>query len=166
MVVFLLNGFVFISIGLQLPTILHDLRGESLGHLVDEAALISGAVIGVRIIWVFVAMYVPRLLYKCADAASALAGSGHYRLGRDARSRLAGGRFRSPFHHLEMPAPFPRATIILFFTFAVILATLVLQGLTLPLLIRAARHQRRWRDRRRRTVRASGGKHGRDRIHQ
>src|SRR5438477_341195 len=45
MVVFLLNGFVFITIGLQLPRILRELRGESLGALIDDALLVSGAAV-------------------------------------------------------------------------------------------------------------------------
>ena len=45
MAVFLLNGFVFVTIGLQLPGVLRDLRGHSLGALIGEAALISGAVV-------------------------------------------------------------------------------------------------------------------------
>src|SRR5439155_589710 len=45
MVVFLLNGFVFITIGLQLPRILRELRGESLTALVDDALLVSGAAV-------------------------------------------------------------------------------------------------------------------------
>src|ERR1700736_1690258 len=64
MVVFLLNGFVFIIIGLQLPGILRELRGESLTALIDDALLVSGAAVLVRIGWVFVATYLPRSLSK------------------------------------------------------------------------------------------------------
>ncbi|PYL36923.1 MAG: Na+/H+ antiporter, partial [Verrucomicrobia bacterium] len=64
MVVFLLNGFVFITIGLQLPGILRELRGESIGALIDDALLVSGAAVLVRIGWVFVATYLPRSLSK------------------------------------------------------------------------------------------------------
>src|SRR6266487_1184186 len=62
MVVFLLNGFVFIVIGLQLPGILHALSGESLIGPIVTAIIISGAVVLVRIIWVIPATYLPRLL--------------------------------------------------------------------------------------------------------
>src|SRR6202048_3121732 len=64
MVVFLLNGFVFITIGLQLPGILRELRGESLTALIDDALLVSGTAVLVRIGWVFVATYLPRSLSK------------------------------------------------------------------------------------------------------
>ena len=63
-VVFLLNGFVFIVIGLQLPGILRELHGESLMRLIDNALIICGVVVLVRIVWVVVVTYVPRLLSK------------------------------------------------------------------------------------------------------
>ena len=62
MVVFLLNGIIFILIGLQLPEVLDALKGQSIGGLFGQAAWISLAVILVRIIWVFPATYLPRLL--------------------------------------------------------------------------------------------------------
>ncbi len=64
MVVFLLNGFVFITIGLQLPGILRALHAASLLSLIRDAALVSGAVILVRIAWVVPATYLPRLFSK------------------------------------------------------------------------------------------------------
>src|SRR5438876_74158 len=64
MVVFLLNGFVFITIGLQLPGILRELRGESIGALIDDALLVSGAAVLVRIGWVSAATSLPRSLSK------------------------------------------------------------------------------------------------------
>src|SRR5580692_5897594 len=66
MVEFLLNGFVFILIGLQLPEVLHALSGHEIPihQLVWYALLISLAVILIRILWVFPATYLPRLLSK------------------------------------------------------------------------------------------------------
>jgi CPA1 family monovalent cation:H+ antiporter len=137
MLVFLLNGFVFIAIGLQLPAILRDLRGESIGRLIDQAALISGAVVLVRVGWVFVATYLPRLFSKRLreqDPApwrqvAIIAWSGM----RGVISLAAA--FALPFT-LADGALFPGRNYILFLTFSVILTTLVFQGLTLPLLIR------------------------------
>jgi NhaP-type Na+/H+ or K+/H+ antiporter len=63
-VVFLLNGFVFIVIGLQLPEILRALNGEPLMTLIEDAIFISAAVVIVRIAWVFPATYLPRLISK------------------------------------------------------------------------------------------------------
>src|SRR2546428_272497 len=56
--------FVIIAIGLQLPRILRELRGESFGALIDDALLVSGAAVLIRIGWVFVATYLPRSLSK------------------------------------------------------------------------------------------------------
>src|SRR6476619_6067919 len=53
MVVFLLNGLVFIVIGLQLPSILQSLSGASLLQLSKQALAISATVVLVRIAWVF-----------------------------------------------------------------------------------------------------------------
>src|SRR5579862_8233622 len=66
MVEFLLNGFVFILIGLQLPEVLRALSGHSIAvhRLVWYALLISLAVIVIRILWVFPATYLPRLVFK------------------------------------------------------------------------------------------------------
>ena len=63
---FLLNGFVFILIGLELPEVLATLSGQALSvqKLVWYALLISLAVILIRIVWVFPATYLPRLIFK------------------------------------------------------------------------------------------------------
>jgi len=62
MMVFLLNGLVFVLIGLQLPRILHTLSGHSLKQLVWHGALISCAAIVVRIVWVFTSTNLLRLM--------------------------------------------------------------------------------------------------------
>jgi len=138
MVVFLLNGFVFISIGLQLPAILRDLRGESIFRLIDEAALVSLAVVVVRIVWVFVATYLSRLLFRrfyerdpnpSWKQVVLMAWAGM----RGVVSLAAA--FALPIT-LTDGRSFPARNYILFLTFAVILTTLVIQGLTLPFLIR------------------------------
>jgi CPA1 family monovalent cation:H+ antiporter len=137
MVVFLLNGFVFITIGLQLPGILRALKGESLWSLIDNALLVSAAVVLVRILWVVPATYLPRLSKKSRArdpiptwqnvALVAWAGM------RGVVSLAAA--FALPFV-LNDGNAFPGRNYILFLTFCVILATLVFQGLTLPILIR------------------------------
>src|SRR5437016_5787925 len=66
MVEFLLTGFVFILIGLQLPDVLRALSGNAIPirRLVQYALLISLAVILIRILWVFPATYLPRLIFQ------------------------------------------------------------------------------------------------------
>ena len=93
-IVFLLNGLVFILIGLELPEILADLRGVLWHGLVRNALLISLAAIVVRIVWVFPATYIPRWLWKSVrerDPTSEIRRRGGCRVDRHARNRLAGG---------------------------------------------------------------------------
>ena len=139
MVVFLLNGLVFIVIGLQLPSILQSLSGASLLQLSKQALAISATVVLVRIAWVFSAVYLPRLLSRkirtrepCPPwrTAAIIAWSGM----RGVVSLAAA--FALPLA-LNQDTPFPGRSYILFLTFCVILTTLVFQGLTLPILIRA-----------------------------
>jgi Na+/H+ antiporter len=138
MLVFLLNGFVFITIGLQLPGILHDLGGETLTHLVTNALLVSATVVFVRILWVFTATYVPRWLSKKLRGHDPIPPWQEVVLIAWAGMRgvvSLAAAFALPFV-LPSGQPFPGRNYILFLTFCVILTTLVFQGLTLPVLIR------------------------------
>src|SRR6266403_820709 len=62
MMVFILNGLIFVLIGLQLPRIIHSLSGRSLKQLFWHGALISCAAVVVRIAWVFTSTYLLRLI--------------------------------------------------------------------------------------------------------
>jgi Na+/H+ antiporter len=140
MVMFLLNGFIFIVIGLQLPGILRALSGESLIGPIVTAIIVSGAVVLVRIIWVIPATYLPLVL------GLAHAGHAHDPISRRQQAAIMGwsgmrgvvslaAAFALPLT-LSNGKAFPGRNYILFLTFSVILTTLVLQGLSLPLLIR------------------------------
>jgi Na+/H+ antiporter len=137
-VVFLLNGFVFTTIGLQLPGILRSLEGESLLALIENALLVSTAVVLVRVAWVFAATYLPRLLIKKVRARDPYPAWQHVAVIAWAGMRgvvSLAAAFALPFV-LTDGSPFPGRNYILFLTFCVILTTLVFQGLTLPLVIR------------------------------
>jgi CPA1 family monovalent cation:H+ antiporter len=138
MISFLLNGFVFITIGLQLRGILHEVRGDSLTEVMFHALLISAAVLIVRILWVFVATYLPRYLFKPIRRHFPYPGWRNVAIvawsGMRGVISLAAA-FALPFA-LPDGQPFPGRNYILFFTFCVILTTLVFQGLTLPIIIR------------------------------
>jgi CPA1 family monovalent cation:H+ antiporter len=137
---FILNGFVFVLIGLQLPTVLHAASkgGLSSSQLIFYALLISLAVIIVRIIWVFPATYLPRLLFKSIRKKDPCPSWKHVTIvawtGMRGVVSLAAA--------MALPetkadgSPFPGRDLILFLSFVIILATLVLQGLSLPPLIR------------------------------
>jgi monovalent cation/hydrogen antiporter len=133
--VYLANAVLFILVGLQLRPILSGLGGTAVAVLVGQAALISAVVIAVRLGWVFTVPYLVRLLDRRQGQRLRRAG---------ARERLVIGWSGmrgavSLAAALALPEDFPMRNLILFLTFAVILATLVLQGLTLPSLIRRLR---------------------------
>jgi CPA1 family monovalent cation:H+ antiporter len=137
---FLLNGFVFILIGLELREVMATLSGQRIPvpRLVWYALLISLAVVLIRILWVFPATYLPRLLFKSIRRRDPYPSWRHVSIvawtGMRGVVSLAAA--------LAVPlvtkngSPFPGRELILFLTFVVIVATLVVQGLTLPLLIR------------------------------
>ena len=130
---YLLNALLFVLVGLQLPVVVDGLEDVSAGRLVGYAALVSLTVIGLRFLWVFASIDAPkRLAATDVELAAASSSPGP---GCAARSRWPRrSRSRSRPTHGE---PFPGRDLILFLTFAVILVTLVGQGLTLPLVIRA-----------------------------
>jgi monovalent cation/hydrogen antiporter len=139
--VFLLNATLFLLIGLQLNTILDGLTGYSTGELLGYAALVAGTVIVTRIAWVFTVPYVIRALDRRVSQRQRRAGPALRLV--TAWSGMRGAVSLAAALALPLQtdagAPLPQRDLILFLTFAVILATLVLQGLTLPALIRALR---------------------------
>jgi Na+/H+ antiporter len=135
---FLLNGFIFLLIGLQLPTVLQRLAGRSIIQLVWYATAISLAVILIRILWVYPAAYLPRLLFKRLRKRDPYPAWQHVTIigwtGMRGVVSLAAA-LALPMT-IENGKPFPGRDLILFLTFIVILVTLVVQGLSLPMLIR------------------------------
>jgi CPA1 family monovalent cation:H+ antiporter len=136
---FLLNALLFGLVGLQLQPILDRLSGYSTAQLVGYAAAVAAVAIATRIVWVVPLTYLPRVLFP----------------------RI---RERDPYPPWQQPAfvcwtgmrgavtlaaalaiplvtdtgaPFPGRDLIVFLAFCVVLATLVIQGGTLPLVIRA-----------------------------
>lgn len=131
---FLVNGAVFILIGLSLPQALNRLAGRPPLELLGLAVAVSLTVIIARIVWVFPATYLPRgiawLRERDADPRPPVRNV--------AIVSWAGMRgVVSLAAALALPADFPERDLLIFLTFGVILATLVGQGLTLPLLVRA-----------------------------
>ncbi len=135
---FLINGTVFILIGVQLPTVLEGLAGRTPEHLIGLAAAISLTVIVVRILWVFPGTYVPRWLSAGIRSREARPPARAVFLVSWAGMRgvvSLAAALALPAT-LSTGAPFPERDLLIFLTFAVILATLVGQGLTLPLIVR------------------------------
>jgi Na+/H+ antiporter len=136
--VYLLNAVLFILVGLQLRPILDQVSGRSAATLLGLAALISAVVIAARIAWGFTIPYLVRALDRRPSQVARRV---------DARQRLISGWSGmrgavSLAAALALPLetdsgqPFPERDLIVFVTFGVIFTTLVVQGFTLPALIR------------------------------
>jgi Na+/H+ antiporter len=133
--VYLANAVLFILVGLQLRPILSSLGGTPMTVLAGQALLVGGVVIAVRLGWHFTIPYLVRLLDRRP-------GQVMRRVGASERLVLGWSGMRGAVSlaaALALPEGFPLRNLILFLTFAVILATLVVQGLTLPTLIRRLR---------------------------
>jgi monovalent cation/hydrogen antiporter len=136
--VFLLNATLFILIGLQLPVIVDALEGRSAGEVIGYAALVCATVIGARFIWVFTVPYLIRALDRRPQQRARRVGARQRIVTGWAGMRGAVSLAAALALPLETDAgaPLPDRDLILFITFALILVTVVGQGLTLPALIR------------------------------
>jgi CPA1 family monovalent cation:H+ antiporter len=129
---FILNAFLFVLIGLQLPQILDGLEEESMGTLIAYGAAVAVATMATRLVWVHTVVFLVRALDR---RASQRARRVSWRLRMvNAWTGMRGAV--SLAAALALPLDFPHRDLILFLTFSVIFATIVLQGLTLPPLIR------------------------------
>jgi CPA1 family monovalent cation:H+ antiporter len=138
---FVLNGIVFMLIGLQLPFILKSIRfySHSISRPFYGAFFFVGFVILLRLVWTFSGAWATywvrtRLLRRLETPPGTrevfLVGW------TGMRGVLALAAAISLPEVLANGAPFPNRSLIVFLTFTVIFSTLVLQGLTLPALIR------------------------------
>ncbi|HWG82115.1 MAG TPA: Na+/H+ antiporter [Gaiellales bacterium] len=136
---FLLNGLLFVTVGLSLPAVLDGLGGHITTTLVWQALAVVAAVIVIRFLWVFPATYVPRALSTRIRAADPYPPWQYPALiswtGMRGAVSLAAA-LAIPLH-TDAGVDFPGRDLIIYLTFAVILATLVGQGLTMPMVIRA-----------------------------
>lgn len=138
-VTFILNGFVFVLIGLQLPTVLAGVSELSTRRLILYGALFSLFLILLRLCWTFPGAYISyfirtRLLRQNENRPGArqvfvVGWTGM-------RGVIALAAAMSLPQTIADGSPFPHRNLIVFLTFCVILVTLVFQGLTLPPLIR------------------------------
>lgn len=131
MIEFLLESVVFALIGLQLTTVVRDLGHRPAGELVLAAAVTLGTVILARFVWVYPATYLPRMIPAVGSRdpnppwqyPTVVAWAGM----RGVVSLAAA---------IALSTDFPERDLIIFLTFVVVIGTLLIQGLTLPALIR------------------------------
>ena len=130
--VYLAYAVLFILVGLQLRPILEELDGTAMAVLVGQGALVSAVVVAVRLGWGFSIPYLVRLVDRRPSQVMR-------RVGAKQRLIIGWSGMRGAVSlaaALALPLDFPMRNLILFLTFSVIFATLVVQGLTLPTLIR------------------------------
>ena len=136
---FALNGLVFVLIGLQLPYVLAGIRSYSMKQLLVYGATFSALLIVLRLLWMYPGArfgywFRTRVLHQDYPRPSS---GGIFVLGwAGMRGVLALAAAMSLPEKLSDGSPFPQRNLIIFLTFSVILVTLVLQGLTLPWVIR------------------------------
>ncbi len=137
-ITFLLNGFVFIVMGLEVPLLLRALTPSLAIRLVGIGIVVSIVLALVRALWIFGTVFVPQLVRGRQDAPQPFACS--------LVLSWAGMRgVVSLAAALALPTtlpaggPFPAREALVIVTLTVIVFTLLGQGLTLPWLIRARR---------------------------
>src|SRR5215469_6593862 len=136
--IYLIEGMVFLVTGLQARTLVSRIGDHHLSEFVLSALVVSAVVIAARFVWNYQAAYLPRRL--------------NFWVRRDQQIPPWQWIFTVAFTGirgivslaaaLALPletaagAPFPQRDLILVLTFAVIVVTLVGQGLLLPAVIR------------------------------
>jgi CPA1 family monovalent cation:H+ antiporter len=137
LIIYLIEGFVFLIVGMQARTLIERIQGYSLRDLFIAVALTTAAIIVARFMWVFPAVYAPRWIspslrrrdpappWQWAVFLSFVGVRGVVSLAAALAIPFltAGGQV------------FPYRDLILFVTFGVIIITLVAQGLMLPTVI-------------------------------
>lgn len=137
---FILNGALFVLVGIQTPAIVSAISGVSLGHAVVTALLVGGVVIATRLLWLYSVPYLLRVIDRRPVQRT-------LRSGARERFPLAWSGVRGAVSlaaALAVPAttadgrPLGGHGLLVFTAVAVILVTLVLQGTTMPAVIRWA----------------------------
>lgn len=137
-VAFVLNGFVFILIGLEFPVIIKNLGPEGFAPALKYSLIITGVLIVTRLASTMGAIVVTRFMANFITVADRNPGwKAPILFGwTGMRGVVSLAAALSIPLSMNSGTPFPHRDLILFITFTVILVTLVLQGLTLPLVVK------------------------------
>ncbi|MER7052327.1 Na+/H+ antiporter [Streptomyces sp. NPDC000351] len=137
MVAFVLESAVFALIGLQLPVVLEGLGGYEGADVAWYAVAVFLVVAVARFVWVYPATFLPRLSARVRAREGDLSWKGPFVIGwagmRGVVSLAIAFSIPLTVHGGE---PFPERDLLLFLTFTTVIGTLVVQGVTLPPLIR------------------------------
>lgn len=136
-VTYILNGLIFILIGLQLRNIIQGIDGYSAGSLILWGVVVSFVAIAVRFLWVIPAAMLPRFLSKTLREKEPFDPRNMVIFGW-AGMRGVVSMAAALALPLAMPdgSAFPQRNLIIYLVFCVIVSTLVILGLTLPWIIK------------------------------
>ena len=138
---FLLNGALFVLVGLELPRAVSDLPGRQLAQGLFLVAVVTAVIVAVRLLYLFLDAYVFRLLDRrerrlkprVNNRIRVVSGMAGFRGAVSLAAALA-----TP-QHTASGAPFPYRDLIIFVATGVIILTLVVQAPLLPVIARWAR---------------------------
>jgi Na+/H+ antiporter len=144
---FLLEGFVFLLIGQQLPTVVNELAKYDTSTIVAGVAISVGVVLLVRPLWLWLTQLLPRSLHTRLGGEDAIGDGGSGRRMRDRERALSGTEVIalswagtrgviSLAAIFTLPVGFPDRELLHFCAFVVVLVTLLGQGLTFGPLVR------------------------------
>jgi CPA1 family monovalent cation:H+ antiporter len=137
LIVYLIEGLVFLLTGLQARTLIEQSHSFSISGLLIATAWTALIVIAARFIWVFPATYIPRWVSpRLAKRDPAPQWQGPFLLSfTGVRGVVSLAAALAIPYTIASGAPFPHRDLILFVTFGVIIITLVGQGMMLPYVV-------------------------------
>lgn len=135
--IFVMNALVFVLIGLELPEIIHNLGHYSVADGIKYGLIISIITIVLRFLWVYPIAHIPRWLSAKARKDPSPGWKGPLVIGwAGMRGVVSLATALSIPLYISDGVLFPQRNLIIFITFVVIFITLVIQGLTLPWVIK------------------------------
>lgn len=136
--IFLINGTVFILIGLEMPEVIEGMTEAMIIDGLKYGILISILLIAIRFLWTYIAAFLPRMLFKSIRENENNPGWKSPFLVSFAAMRGVVSLAAALYIPLLLPsgAEFPMRNTIIFITVIVIFITLVGQGLALPWIIK------------------------------
>ncbi|MFD4317910.1 Na+/H+ antiporter [Streptomyces sp. NPDC058548] len=136
MVAFILESAVFALIGLQLPYVVQELGPYGIGEAAWYAAGVFVAVVVVRFVWVYPATFLPRLSARIREREPEVDWRAPLVVGWAGMRGVVSLAIAFSIPVVTDGVEFPARNLVLFLTFTTVIGTLVVQGLTLPPLIR------------------------------
>lgn len=136
--IFIINGIIFILIGLELPVVMENMTEITVQDGIIYGIIISLIIIAIRFIWTYIIAFVPRAMFKSIREKEKSPGWKSPFIISFAAMRGVVSLAAALSIPVLLPSGegFPHRSTILFVTFVVILITLVGQGLLLPLVIK------------------------------